>query len=301
MTDHFGGEALSLLARQLPRSVTVIDVGCRWGPSNIWASLEPHFKLIGFDPDPEECASLNSRHGVAGKIRFVPLALGDSQATALLHLTEEPACASFYEPDLGLIADRPALSVTRPAGRSQVEVTTLDDWIAEDGLESVDFIKVDTQGSELAVLEGAKRTLKSVRAVEVEVEFNPIYKNQPLFGDVDRFLRSRGFVLWRLCNLVHYGLPGSLSNFKSEETHFYDDGPVEFQGGGGQLFWANAFYVARDFAFPEPGSQSLSSVVDASIAGALGFWDLFRLRLRSWDSPAKSRVLEAFESSHGKV
>jgi Methyltransferase FkbM domain len=68
----------------------------------------------------------------------------------------------------------------------------------------IDFIKLDTQGSELEILQGGVRALAGVRCVEVEVEFNPIYRGQPLFYEVDAFMRGQGFVLWKLTNLVHY-------------------------------------------------------------------------------------------------
>ncbi len=68
----------------------------------------------------------------------------------------------------------------------------------------MDAIKVDTQGSELEILEGAKETLRSVNLIEIEVTFNPKYDGQPLFAEVDQFLRSQGFVLWKFSSETHY-------------------------------------------------------------------------------------------------
>jgi hypothetical protein len=58
-----------------------------------------------------------------------------------------------------------------------------------------DVIKIDTQGYELEILCGGERTIASAFLIELEVEFNPLYKQQPLFGDLDAHLRSRGFGL----------------------------------------------------------------------------------------------------------
>lgn len=78
-------------------------------------------------------------------------------------------------------------------------VVTLDGYLSEAGFHSVDFMEIDTQGSELDILRGADIFLKkSVLGLRVEVEFSPIYKNQPLFSDVDSFLRPYGFVLFDL-------------------------------------------------------------------------------------------------------
>jgi hypothetical protein len=63
-------------------------------------------------------------------------------------------------------------------------------------MTDVDFIKLDTQGSEMAILEGAAAVLKnSVFGLEVEVAFTMIYKDEPLFADVDLFIRQYGFDL----------------------------------------------------------------------------------------------------------
>ena len=266
---------LAELARLLPRSLTVVDVGCRWGPDDIWRQL-PGTRVIGFDPDEEECRRLAERAD-GGASRYVPVALGGEAGPAPLHLTREPACSSLYPPDVGLVETRPALVVITPAGEVEVELQTLDGWTGREGVDRVDFVKLDTQGSELDILQGAGRTLQAVRVVEAEVEFNPIYQSQPLFADVDRYLRGHGFVLWRLANLAHYSLPEGLSAFETTETHHFDvDHPATFAGTGGQLYWANAFYVRAEIAYPPASIPWETALTDAVLTGALGFWDLAR-------------------------
>jgi hypothetical protein len=75
---------------------------------------------------------------------------------------------------------------------------TLDSQLLKNNIGSVDFIKIDTQGSELLILKGGENTLKNIIGLEVEVEFVPIYENQPLFTDVDEFIKGFGFTLFDL-------------------------------------------------------------------------------------------------------
>lgn len=257
----------------LDAPLVVLDVGCRWGFEEKWRSLGAPVRLIGFDADAAECQTLRERSGDE-PVQYVAAALGASPGPATLYQTREPACGSLYPPDPELIAVRGELECTTPVATARVELTTLDAWAAEAGVHRVDLIKLDTQGSELDILRGARRLLGSVRALEVEVELNPIYQGQPLFGDVDRFLREHDFVLWRLGHLVHYGLPGALSEVAVEDRQFFDSRPVVFQGRGGQLFWAHAFYVRREIAFGPYRSGRETALRDAYIAGALGFDDL---------------------------
>lgn len=64
---------------------------------------------------------------------------------------------------------------------------------------AIDFLKIDTQGAGLDVLQGARNTLqRKVMAVEIEVEFARLYEAQPLFRDVDGFLSACGFSIVKL-------------------------------------------------------------------------------------------------------
>ncbi|MFG0274083.1 MAG: FkbM family methyltransferase [Phycisphaerales bacterium] len=80
-----------------------------------------------------------------------------------------------------------------------VPVVTLDDWSDEQGVDRIDFLKLDLQGFELEALKGADRLLRtSVRAVYSEAQLVELYEDAALFGDLDRFLRDRGFDLYRI-------------------------------------------------------------------------------------------------------
>ena len=67
----------------------------------------------------------------------------------------------------------------------EVQTTRLDD-IPDIG--TCDYLKIDVQGGELDVLKGAQRVLKDVIAVHCEVEFAPVYRDQPLFAEIDTLL-----------------------------------------------------------------------------------------------------------------
>ena len=73
---------------------------------------------------------------------------------------------------------------------------TCDEVVCERGLDPVDMIKLDVQGAELQVLEGARRALESVQVLFLEVAVLEYNRGVPLFADVVRFLDERGFVLY---------------------------------------------------------------------------------------------------------
>ena len=258
----------------LDRNITVMDVGCRWGFADAWASLGSRATVIGFDPDAAECERLRANYSGPCDVRFVPVALGATQGRAPLFVTEDPACSSLFEPDPVLTATMPELAVARFARTTEVELTTLDSSATQLGVAEVDFLKLDTQGAELMVLQGAEASLRSTRALEVEVEFNPIYRGQPLFGDIDAHLRARGFVLWRLKNLAHYSVASARGDFAIRDEHYFDSRPVRIEEGGGQLLWGHAYFIRAELAMFHESASWQAALRDACIAKILGFHEL---------------------------
>lgn len=227
------------------RRTVVVDVGCRWGFAEDFLPAIDKFLIYGFDPDQEECRRLNA-HYSSPTIKAVPMALGGETCKKTLYLTQEPACSSLYKPDPYLTSNYAAFHCEVEVGQMCVNVQRLADWASENNVEVIDHLKIDTQGSELDILVGAGELLSGVRSVQVEVEFNPMYLSQPIFSDVDTFLRSKGFVLWKFSEITHY----SKNKIPQPPIHAinirYDDWVSQTIGVyAGQIFWANAHYVSR--------------------------------------------------------
>jgi hypothetical protein len=154
-----------------------------------------------------------------------------------------------------------------------IKVTTLLKWAGDNGVQYIDYLKVDTQGAELSILKGAGDLLDSARVLEVEVEFNPIYKGQPLFSDVDTFLRDKGFVLWKLSHLVHYGMEGEGFLDLGDDLIHNDANSQKIKKYGGQLYWADAHYVKKNMIDSTVLSKQQTRR-DLELLKCLGFDDI---------------------------
>jgi FkbM family methyltransferase len=79
----------------------------------------------------------------------------------------------------------------------ELNTTTLDHLVYKGSeLPPPDYLSIDTQGSEMSILEGSEKILSStVLVVQLEVEFHQLYKEQPLFGDISKLLDSFNFNL----------------------------------------------------------------------------------------------------------
>lgn len=257
----------------LDRKLVVVDIGCRWGFAEKFTKVSGSFQVYGFDPDIEECERLSHRYEGAA-VSIVPLGLAGSAGKRTLYVTQEPACSSLLVPDQKLTEHYPALHCARHVSSVEVETVTLDGWATENNVQTIDYIKVDTQGTELEILKGGINILKTTRVLEIEVEFNPIYLGQPIFSDVDLFLRAEGFVLWKLTNQVHYSKCGSAEEPVGEDIICYDDKHrIQHPIYGGQLYWANALYVKNNVLETEENSDA-QKLRDVALFQTLGMPDV---------------------------
>lgn len=276
--------ALTGLARHLAGPLGIADVGCRWGFADLWGKLGDSVRIVGFDPDAEECVRLRDRYASRPEVDIIDIALASQAGARTIHLAAEPACSSFFAPDPVALEHVPELRVIAPMSVTTTYTTTLDLWCQETNWGTIDFIKADVQGAEHDVLLGATRTLANVVLMELEVEFNPIYVGQPLFADVDALARDRDFRLWRLSNLAHYTRDGIGPHGTISDTHFCDSRPVRWDSPGGQPYWGHATYVAEDI-LERSGHYWQRALRAGCLASALGLHDL---ALHAWVGAARA-------------
>ncbi len=176
----------------LNRKVRCLDAGALsiGETKDFWVELAEQgcAEVIGFEPVIEECKRLN--HAAHPSVRYLPYAIGDGQ-THTLHITNAPMTSSLYPPDSETLDLFHHLGELTRVVKEHILTTHRLDDISE--LDAIDFIKMDIQGAELMALENAVNTLKNVSVVQCEVEFVELYKRQPLFADVDVFLRTQGY------------------------------------------------------------------------------------------------------------
>jgi FkbM family methyltransferase len=216
--------------------ITICNVGSRkLGKSDDYASgdwslFAPNLSIYGFDADADACDAANSdleHRQVNWQENHIPLALGKSSGESTLYVTHNPMCSSLYPPNqpyLDRFAELPEL-----VGLDftvEMETTTLDEFCQKEGITSIDFLQVDVQGADLQVLQGAEQILKTVLAVQTEVEFSHLYVNQPLFADVDAYLRAKDFTFFHTTTAY---VPRARS-------------PIVSKNRSGQLLWGDAFY-----------------------------------------------------------
>ena len=183
----------------------------------------PHSKIIGFEIDKRVCDKMNSE--ASEGIKYYPYALGKANEKKKLYNTQAPMCTSLYKPNEKLISLYNNLHFAYLKNETEIETITLDNFISKNSIDNLDFIKIDTQGSELDIFNGGKNSLKNVVKIICEVEFVPIYEDQPLFGDVNKFLNENGFMFNKFLGLSGRALKPLILNkdLNKASQHMWSD------------------------------------------------------------------------------
>jgi FkbM family methyltransferase len=176
-----------------------IDIGARGGVHDLVAPLARSVAVLGFEPDEPACRELNARMAndkTWARFRCEPVALSDKAGPATLHLCEAPTNHSLLPIDSEFV-ERYRMVKFAQTGSIALTTETLDKVLFEDLAREAgwgELLKIDTQGTEYEILQGARRTLaERTAAIFVEVEFCQIYSRQKLFSELEIFLRSEGF------------------------------------------------------------------------------------------------------------
>ncbi len=196
-------------------AIVALDVGGNEGhTARRIVSLFPRATVYSFEPSPLIYPALEAVAAEMPSVHPQPFAVGDAEGTIDFHLTSEHWCSSVLAPsELGKRYYGSWLDVQKTI---TVPIVRLDDWASERGIESVDLLKVDTQGYDLHVLRGAARLLHSgIRAVNCEFQFAAEYDGCSTFSQIDTFLREQDFQMYQLHEVWNKG---------NEEQTSYGDG-----------------------------------------------------------------------------
>ena len=214
-------------------TLTLVDVGSAGGLHERWKPFAPILSAILFDP--RESAATGGFG--PGQTRVYPVALSDRSGDAVLHVTALANMSSFLMPDPQVFARYRKKGADTQIFQSETfPIERLDVLAERDGFKP-DVVKVDTQGSELMVLTGAEESLKSVVLAEVEVSFFQRYVGQPVFADIEAWMKIRGFELLELYRLKRYRAANSLSKYKP----LFEDGQ-----SSGRIAYGDAIFLRNE-------------------------------------------------------
>jgi FkbM family methyltransferase len=221
----------------------LVDIGCAGGIDGKWRRLGQRLRAIGFDANAREIEALRGRGGNANVTYLNALAGIDPDHPFAKKKGDKPDCQRNPWPRMSakqyLEFVHPARGAPNPPVGAGPAAVVVPEYLKQNGIESVDFLKIDVDGKDFDVLNSFDQALSdlAVLGVGVEVTFcGSDCETDNTFHNMDRFLKARGLELLTL------------------STRRYSVGalPSRFLGGAGptetgRILQGDAMY-ARDLA-----------------------------------------------------
>ncbi|MDP1875923.1 FkbM family methyltransferase [Phenylobacterium sp.] len=170
----------------------VIDVGANRGSTCIeWLKRFPTAHVYAFEPLPDYAEIIRTRTAHFGsRITVYQLAASDQRGQVQFNVhTDHPSSSSLQATTA---ACKTLLPFTSESSQITVCTDTLD-TVLSGKLFAAAFLKLDVQGHELSVLAGARSILGFVRFIQIEINLQHLYENQPGFVEISEFLNKSGF------------------------------------------------------------------------------------------------------------
>lgn len=175
------------------RNSLIIDIGAYDGKtSQLFSKAFPEINILAFEANPEVCKSAIKILSPNTKIHLSNYAISNENKTMSFYITSNHVSSSLNRIDQSEVNKtdyKKELDITH---KVEVEARKLDDFTAD---KDIVLLKIDTQGHELEVLEGAKETLKRTRFILIEMSNHNMYEQGCKYYEVDAWLRTNNFSL----------------------------------------------------------------------------------------------------------
>lgn len=177
------------------RPHVVLDVGARHGWFfHCWQDWCPDAQVHAFEPVQEAFDTAMRLYGSHPLVKINQAGVGCSEGSLDIKIFEKSGASNSF---LSLRKEtwEEVQFETGSVTERAVPVTTIDAYCGRESLPDVYLLKIDVQGYELKVLEGAEATLPRIDHIFVETGIVPFYEGAPRFTDIYEFLSQRGFHL----------------------------------------------------------------------------------------------------------
>ena len=175
------------MARKLRRILEMRDVTC---VLDVGANIGI---IVSFEPVPRAVSDLRRQAALYSNWLVEPIALSDKNGNAQLNITKGDEFSSFLEPDA---ASDFVPHLNTVVAKQTVPVMRLEDWAIKNAaclpLDRI-YLKLDTQGFDLSVMEGAGSFVANIAAMQSEIPFRKLYTGVPDAAEFLARFRAHGF------------------------------------------------------------------------------------------------------------
>jgi len=182
--------------------LTIFDIGAYVGDIALkYNQLFPRSTIFCFEPFPDSYSKLEKNTSSFKNIITINKGLSEHEGYSEFQINSSAPTNSIFKTDK-LSELRWGKGLLETIDTIEVEMTTIDSFVKTESIDKIDILKMDVQGAEYMVLNGAKNTLKKgiVNMIYTEIILVPTYEGQIPFEETIKLIKSYGFELFNLYN-----------------------------------------------------------------------------------------------------
>lgn len=190
--NHFN-EKIFLKHQLQKNNVIFFDVGSNLGSEIKFINKNFASKIYSFEPDKKNFEYLK-KNFTSENINLYNLALSNESANKKFYAYDVSSQSSLYKPN---IEDQ---FINKVIDEYNIKTETLDNFIALNNIDKIDYLKIDTQGEDLKILEGASENLKEnkIKLIKIEISISNNWNSeidQNDFFKIIKLLKNNGYKL----------------------------------------------------------------------------------------------------------
>ena len=187
-----------LLNKNLNQNFTLLDIGAANGANGKWNIIGDKINIILVEPHKESARNLKEQG-----FEVIESVLNDkNNVETKFYNYRKPTCSSFYRPNFAHLKNFLDKERFEVISEDIFNSKTLDSEITK--FMQPNFIKIDTEGSELDILKGSQNTLQNVFGLEIECAFYQLREGQPLFEEVRAYLKGLDFIFIDFVSMIRW-------------------------------------------------------------------------------------------------
>lgn len=192
---HTNGE-LRLIHSILPKCLTVFDIGANIGEwTKLALKIKPDLTVHCFEPSTTTFKILDAQK-FGNNVKCNNLGMSSSPGILDLHIYEDGSGLNSLYSRRGL---EDGFQITSPLKIERVNLTTIDIYCKDSGIDYIDFLKIDVEGHELQVFKGASGMLSKGKIKYIQFEYGGCnIDSGVLLKDLFDFFSSYDFTFFKI-------------------------------------------------------------------------------------------------------